>query len=121
MSTDTTPLQRPERRRRSDTADAENGATQVQTDRRKSAQQIDEIDQRLAEVEVSLLNITAELKANTQVTSQVRDMLDAARGAWQVLDGLSKLAKILGAIAAAGAALYTAGYMLFHQGRGPGG
>jgi hypothetical protein len=90
-------------------------------ERRSAASaQIHHIDARLAVVEKALTHITSELKANTETTNQVRDMLDAARGAWKVLDALGKLTKVLGVIAGAGAAVYTAVYMLFHHGRGPG-
>lgn len=89
-------------------------------ERRKSAPRVEHFDDRLSAVENTLEQISKELKANTEVTSEVRNMLDAARGAWRVLDGLGKLAKILGGIAAACAAIYTAIYMLFHHGRGPG-
>jgi hypothetical protein len=94
-----------------------------------------QIAQQIAELTISQQNAIAwraasdaRLKAlelaladNTQVTMDVRDLLDAFKGGFKVLGWLGTATKWLGAIAAAGMALYTALYMVTHGGNLPGG
>lgn len=71
-------------------------------------------DKRIERIEVAL-------KANTEVTEEVRDLLSAFRGGFRVLGWLGTGAKWIGAIAAAGMAIYTAVYAATHGGSLPGG
>lgn len=67
-----------------------------------------------------ITNIETSLEANTAVTHEVRDLLDAFRGGFKVLGWLGLGLKWLGGIATACVALYTVFYMLTHGGNLPG-
>lgn len=61
-----------------------------------------------------------ELTANTAVTTEVRDILDAVRSGLKVLGGLGTFASWVGKLAAAAAAISAAWYAFTHGGTPPG-
>ena len=85
-------------------------------------------DDRMKRIEADLSWLTdhvadmqAELRRNTTATVEVRDLLDAAKGAFRALNGLGIAFGWLGRVAAAGVAIWGAFYALTHGGRPPGG
>ena len=73
-----------------------------------------------ATVDVRLRHVEMNLQANTAMTAEVRDLLSAFKGGFKVLGWLGLALKWVGAIAAAGIAIYTAAYMATHGGQMPG-
>lgn len=61
-----------------------------------------------------------DLKANTETTMEVRDILGAAKGAFRFFNLLGLGLKWLGGLAGAGVALYTVWHMVTHGGKPPG-
>lgn len=83
-------------------------------------------EDRLACIEARLLDgsarmdrMEAELSANTAITVQVRDLLQALRGGLRVLGWLGVAAKWIGGIAAAVTAVWALIHALIHSGRPP--
>jgi hypothetical protein len=70
-------------------------------------------DKRLDAIETSL-------EENTQITTEVRELLTAFKGGMRVLGWLGTFAKWAGGIAGACVALYSAWYALTHGGDLPG-
>lgn len=65
-------------------------------------------------------DLEAELKANSDTTAEIRDILAAVKTGIKVLGGIGTMARWAGYLAGAGAAVYTAWHMLTHGGRPPG-
>jgi hypothetical protein len=63
--------------------------------------------------------IERELKANTEVTAEVRDLLTTVKGGFKVLGWLGHGGKWMGMIAGAAVSIYTLVYALTHGGRLP--
>ncbi|MFM2345343.1 MAG: hypothetical protein RL654_96 [Pseudomonadota bacterium] len=91
-------------------------------------QRLDRGSERMARIEAELARQTEQLNqlqvslaANTEATEEVRDLLDAAKGAFRALNGLGIAFGWLGRIAAAGVAIWGAIYAMTHGGRPPGG
>lgn len=83
-------------------------------------------EDRLAAIEASLRDgsvrmdsMQAELSANTAITVQVRDLLQALRGGLRVLGWLGVAAKWTGGIAAAATAVWALIHAALHSGRPP--
>ena len=90
--------------------------------------------EQLAEVAVALRDVQAcmqrgdtrmgamesELSVNSTVTAEVRDILSVAKVGLRVLGGVGTLVRWVGYLSAAGAAIYSAWYMVTHGGRPPG-
>lgn len=64
------------------------------------------------ELERALQTMDRELRANTEITEQVRDMLATATGFIKVLRGLGHIVRWLGYLAAAVVAIYGAAKLL---------
>lgn len=79
----------------------------------------DGIHSRLASGDGRMDAIEAELRANTEVTTEVRDLLSAVKGGFKVLGWLGHGGKWAGMIAGAAVSLYTLGYALTHGGQLP--
>lgn len=79
------------------------------------------IDERLARGDARMSKIEAELTRNTEATTEVLDLLTAAKGAFRVLGGIGAVARWVGGIAAAGVAVWGLLYAVTHGGRPPGG
>lgn len=79
------------------------------------------IEQRLKNGDERMGRIEAELTRNTEATTEVLDLLTAAKGAFRVLGGLGAVARWLGGIAAACVAIWGLLYAITHGGRPPGG
>jgi len=60
-----------------------------------------------------------ELNANTEITREVRDLMNAARVGFKVLGGLGTAAKWIAAIASAAAAVWGLIYAATHGGQMP--
>lgn len=73
-----------------------------------------------AMTDVRLSHVESGLQQNTEVTIEVRDLLEAFRGGFKVLGWLGTGLKWTGAIAGACTAIYTAFYMVTHGGQLPG-
>ena len=89
---------------------------------------LDSGDERMERIEADLSRLAdhvaslhAELQRNTVTTTEVRDLLDAAKGAFRALDGMGRVLAWVGRIAAAGVAIWGAIYAITHGGRPPGG
>lgn len=76
--------------------------------------------QKVSAAEMRMAALEKALGANTEITREVRDLLDALKGGMKVLGWMGTGLKWLGAIAAAGMAIYTGVYMLTHGGELPG-
>ena len=83
-------------------------------------------DQRLAEIE-SRMDVSSErmdlldasMKRNTDLTQEIRDILDAARVGFKVLGGLGTLVKWAGPVLGGALAIYTFVYAILHDGAIP--
>jgi hypothetical protein len=87
---------------------------------RRTIEQTDELIRRANHRDTELHELRSQLKRNTEITEEVRELLGAFKGALRVMGWLSRCAKWGGALAAAGTAIYTALYMATHGGRLPG-
>jgi hypothetical protein len=83
------------------------------------AARLADIDQRLARGDARMASIESDLSANTAITREIRDLMDAARLGLRMLGGLGQVAKWSGMVATAAVAIYTAVYMLLHGGQPP--
>lgn len=84
------------------------------------ADRLRQIDERLDRGSERMDLMQAELKSNTDVTTEVREILSAVRTGLRVLGGLGTAAQWAGRLAAAAVALWGAFYALTHGGRPPG-
>lgn len=85
------------------------------------AARLRQIDERLDRGSQRMDLMQDELRGNTEVTTEVREILTAVRAGLRVLGGLGTAASWAGKLAAAGVALWGAFYALTHGGRPPGG
>lgn len=65
-------------------------------------------------------SLETELRDNSAVTAEVRDILSVAKVGLRVLGGVGVLVRWAGYLAAAGASLYAAWHMIKHGGKPPG-
>lgn len=65
-------------------------------------------------------SLETELKGNSAVTAEVRDILSVAKVGLRVLGGVGMLVRWCGYVAAACAAIYSAWYIATHGGKPPG-
>lgn len=72
------------------------------------------MDSRMGALEV-------ELASNSEVTAEVRDMLQIGRAGLKVLGGLGTAARWVGYLSAAAASVYALAYTITHGGKPPGG
>lgn len=79
------------------------------------------VESQLRAGETRMADFEQKLDNNTALTKEIRDILDAAKGAFKVLGGLGVAAVWVGKIAGAGVAIWGAFYALTHGGRPPGG
>ncbi len=93
-------------------SEAQDPDTQAVDRREDHAEWRAKVDQRLDDGSATMRKLSAELKANTETTNQVKtntsevvDLLRSFQGAFRVLNMIGKLAKPLGYIAMAGSAL----------------
>lgn len=84
------------------------------------ARMIGNIEDRQTDAAARMDTMQRELSANTEVTTEVRELLAAAKGGLRVLGSIGTVAKWLGGLGAAGVSLYTLYYMLTHGGKTPG-
>ena len=89
-------------------------------DRRAEDARLRSIEARLDAGARRMNAMQTELTANTAVTTEMRDILDAVRSGLQVLGALGKLAVWIGKLAAAGAAVSALWYAITHGGQAPG-
>jgi len=101
----------PDEQRNRRTADA--AIEQLQTDMQLVKERLDSGARRMNAMQT-------ELTANTAVTAEVRDILDAGRTGLRVRGGLGTAAAWLGKLAAAAVAIWGAFYAITHGGQPPG-
>lgn len=77
------------------------------------------VEDRQTEAFSRMENMQRELTANTEVTTEVRELLSAAKGGLKVIGGIGTVAKWIGGIGAAGISLYTLWHMITHGGKAP--
>ena len=87
----------------------------------RGSERMQRLEAELARHTEQLDQLQASLARNTEATEEVRDLLDAAKGAFRALTGLGIAFGWLGRVAAAGVAIWGAFYALTHGGRPPGG
>jgi hypothetical protein len=80
---------------------------------------LDAGDDRMGRIEAAQKDMRAELRANSEMTSDIRDVLAATRMGFKVIGWLGAGAKWLGMLAAAAVAIYTAFYAALHGGATP--
>lgn len=82
-----------------------------------------QVQQCLVQAESRMTAIETELRTNSQTTSEVRDILSTARGAFRFFALVGKvfgaMVRMFGLLAAAGAIIYAAAYALIHGGNPP--
>ena len=83
------------------------------------AKLIGNVEDRQTDAAVRMDTMQRELTANTEVTTEVRELLSAAKGGLKVIGGIGTVAKWIGGIGAAGVSLYTAWHFL-RYGKPPG-
>lgn len=83
------------------------------------AQQIAELSLGADTARVRLGEMERELKDNTAITQEVRDLLNTFRGGFKVLGWLGTAATWVGRIAAAAMAIWGAWYAITHHGELP--
>lgn len=88
-------------------------------DRRTHDARLDAIENQLREGAQRMDGMQAELTKNTEVTTEVRDLLAAYKSGMRVLAGLGKVAVWVGKLAAAGAAISAFWYAITHGGQPP--
>jgi hypothetical protein len=79
------------------------------------------IDERLAAGDERMRKIETELTRNTDATTEVLDLLTAAKGAFRVFGAIGAGARWVGGIAAALIAVWGLLFAITHGGRPPGG
>lgn len=84
------------------------------------AKLIGNVEDRQTEAVGRMDTMQRELTANTEVTTEVRELLSAAKGGLKVIGGIGTIAKWIGGIGAAGVSIYTVYHMLTHGGKPPG-
>lgn len=84
------------------------------------AKLIGNVEDRQTEAVSRMDTMQRELTANTEVTTEVRELLSAAKGGLKVIGGIGAVAKWVGGIGAAGVSIYTLWHMFTHGGRPPG-
>lgn len=87
----------------------------------RGTERMQRIEDELARQTEQLTQLQAALAINTETTSEIRDLLEAAKGAFRALDGLGVVVRWIGGVAAACVAILGAVYALTHGGRPPGG
>lgn len=78
------------------------------------------IETRLDRGSERMASIEADLRANTEVTREVRDLMEMGRALFRLADLMGRGAKWLGGIAAAIVAIWGAIYTATHGGKPPG-
>ena len=74
---------------------------------------------RMDAFETELKDNTTATLANTELTTEIRDILMAAKLGLKAIGAIGSIAKWLGLIATAGVAIYTAIYAMTHGGATP--
>ena len=69
---------------------------------------------------VKLTSIEGELQTNSETTGEVRDILRTVKGGLKMLSWMGTAVRMIGYLAAAGAAIYSAWHMATHGGKPPG-
>ena len=87
----------------------------------RGSERMQRIEAELARHTEQLDQLQADLQRNTAATEEVRDLLEAAKGAFRALNGIGIVVRWVGGIAGAGVAIWGAIYALTHGGRPPGG
>lgn len=81
------------------------------------------VEDRQTETAARMDNMQRELTANTEVTTEVRELLNAAKGGLKVIGGIGTVGmwvlKVVGALGTAAAAVYTIWYFI-KNGKPPG-
>ena len=75
--------------------------------------------ERMSNLEGKLTEVATELRLNTDVTMEVRELLAAFKGGFKVLGWFGVGAKWVGILATAGVAVYTLLYSMTHGGQLP--
>lgn len=99
----------------------------LESGHRLLAEQLAEVAIRLQDVskclqvgEARMGSIESELRANSDTTTEVRDILTTAKAGFKVLGGIGTLARWVGYLAAAAASVYGLWHMVAHGGKPPG-
>lgn len=82
--------------------------------------QIQRLEGQIASIGNEVAGVKADLSKNTAATMEVVSLLEAAKGAFKVLDGFGTVISWAGRLAAGLVALWAAFYALTHGGRPPG-
>lgn len=83
--------------------------------------QMDRMEVDIHRLAGQLAALQDDLRDNSATTAEIRDLLDAARGAFRFLNGVGVVVRWVGGIAGAGLAIWGAVYAITHGGRPPGG
>lgn len=84
------------------------------------ADRITDMEMQLGAGSERMAAIERDLKANTETTMEVRDILGTAKGAFKFFGALGVVLKWLGGLAGAAVAIYTVVHMATHGGKPPG-
>lgn len=76
-------------------------------------------DEKMGQLASGLGTVSRDLKANTQITQEIRDIFAAVRSGFKVLGWLGTAAHWIGKIALAVGAIAGAWWAIFHGGRPP--
>lgn len=82
--------------------------------------QIQRLETKIAEIGREVAGVKVDLSKNTAATMEVVGLLEAAKGAFKVLDGLGSVISWAGKVVAGLVALWAAFYAFTHGGRPPG-
>lgn len=80
---------------------------------------LDAIHARLNCGDARMTRIEARIEENTDLTRDIRNLMDAGRAGLRVLEWLGKAARWAGILATACMAIYVAIYTITHDGRPP--
>lgn len=83
-------------------------------------EQIQRLELRIADVGTEVAEVKGDLAKNTAATMEVVGLLEAAKGAFKVLDGLGSVISWAGRVLAGLVAIWAAFYAATHGGRPPG-
>ena len=86
----------------------------------QNLRRFEEIEAQLAKGAERMTAIERELRDNTTVTREVRELMELGRNGFKVLGWLGIAAKWVGSLAAAAAAVWALVYAAMHGGKPPG-
>lgn len=114
----------PERRRRLHMTDSQFGSiVDAVTDSERLVaigHRVGDVEARLDDGSARMQRIEDKLDANTSTTTEVRDLLDSGRALFRFASGFGRLARWVGGLAGAAAAVWALIYTATHGGKPPG-